>query len=170
MGAPIFKAYLLDTMRKERQHWDALLSAIGPERMTQPCIAGHWSVKDVVVHITAYERWLVNWLEAASRHDFPPPSPLDDADIDQRNAIVYAASKDRSLDDALAEAQHTFQELLRRVETLSEWDLVDPKRTEWFVRPYWNEGTALWEAIINLSYDHYQEHVPDLQAWMKKAT
>jgi len=35
--------------------------------MNQPGVAGRWSVKDVVSHVTAYERWLVDWLQKERR-------------------------------------------------------------------------------------------------------
>ena len=52
-------------------------------------------------------------------------------------------------------------------ETFTDADFVDPERTEWFMKPYWGEITSLAAAIANQSYEHYQEHVPDLTAWLQ---
>jgi uncharacterized damage-inducible protein DinB len=53
------KSQLFDVLRTHRAQWDAWLASVDDERMTQPGAAGHLSVKDIVSHITAYERWLV---------------------------------------------------------------------------------------------------------------
>ncbi|HEX6387217.1 MAG TPA: DinB family protein [Anaerolineae bacterium] len=68
------KEQLLKTLRAERQRWERLLAAVSEENMTQPGVAGHRSAKDVIAHVTAYKRWLVEWLQAALRHQFPAPS------------------------------------------------------------------------------------------------
>ena len=46
------RAELLDTIRAERGHWDAILTEIDEKRMSEPGIAGAWSVKDIVAHVT----------------------------------------------------------------------------------------------------------------------
>jgi hypothetical protein len=168
MSNALTKTELLETLHSDRKQWEALLAAIGEEHMAQPGIAGYWSTKDVIAHITAYEQWLVDWLKAAQRHEFPPPSVLDDEDIERRNARVYDETHSRKLEDVLAQATQTFQELVAVIEAFSEADFTDPERTAWFMKPYWGETTALGAAVANLSYEHYQEHIPDLAAWLEK--
>jgi hypothetical protein len=160
------KAELLETMRTERTAWGNLLGEVGEARMSQPGVAGHWSVKDIIVHVTAYEQWLVTWLEAASRGELPPPSPLNNPDIDERNEVIYAENQARPVRDVLAEAKQVFDQLLNSVEGLLDVDLTDPHRTEWFVKPYWSENPPLWDAIAGDSYEHYHEHIPSIRAWL----
>ena len=33
---------------------------------------------------------------------------------------------------------------------------------------FFSRITAVWEAVANLSYDHYQEHFSDLVDWLDK--
>jgi hypothetical protein len=49
-------AELLDTMPTERARWEALLIEVGIEQMQEPGAEGQWSIRDIVAHITAYER------------------------------------------------------------------------------------------------------------------
>ena len=168
MSTALTKTELLETLRAERHQWDALLDAIGNDHMTQPGVAGHWSVKDVIAHITAYEQWLVDWLEAVRRHEFPPRSVLDDEDLERRNAAVYEETRALSLQDVRDQAQQAFQELVAVTESFSDADFIDPDRTAWFMKPYWGDTTSLAAAIANQSYEHYQEHVPDLTAWLQR--
>ena len=51
------KARFLEKMRAERARWEAAIAAIERPRLTEGGFAGVWSVRDVIAHITAYERW-----------------------------------------------------------------------------------------------------------------
>lgn len=166
MTDPGSKKQLLETMQAERARWQGLLAAIDPQRMEGAGTAGPWPVKDVLAHIGAYERWLVDWLEAARQGQFPPSPILDPDDIDLPGTLPPGTAPPRPLADILAEEEHVYQSLIEILGGLSEAELFDPERTDWFVRPYWGEGTALWEAVAGLTYDHYREHSPGLQAYI----
>lgn len=159
------KPQLLETLRTRRAEWDALLASVGEERMTQPGAAGHWSVKDIVSHVTAYERWLVEWLTAASQNTFPAPSPLDDADVERRNARVYELTRKMSSLDVMNDARQTFAELLEIIKALPDEYFDNPQSAEWFMKPYWSKMKTVPAAVINLSADHYEEHIPSIKAW-----
>lgn len=168
MDQLLTKDVLLKIFHTERQRWEALLATIDEEHMLQAGVAGHWSVKDVIAHITVYEAWLVEWLKAAQQGGFPPPSVLDDANIDRRNERVYSETHILSLEEVIAQARLTFQELIAVIEAFPAVDFIDPERTAWFMRPYWSRISTLGAAIANLSCEHYQEHMPDLNAWLEK--
>ncbi|NOH03401.1 MAG: ClbS/DfsB family four-helix bundle protein [Chloroflexi bacterium] len=159
------KPQLLEKLKTRRAEWDALLNSVDQARMDISGAAGHWSVKDIVSHITAYERWLVEWLTAASQNTFPAPSPLDDADVEQRNARVYELTRNMSSLDVLNDARQTFAELLEIIKALPDEYFDDPQSAAWFMKPYWSKMKTVPDAVINLSVDHYEEHIPSLKAW-----
>lgn len=162
------KSQLLETLKTKRRRWDMMLNAIDKARMDEPGAAGHWSVKDIVSHVTAYERWLVEWLTAALQNTFPAPSPLDDADIERRNARVYELTHSLPVEQVLANARETFDELLKIIKALPEKYFSNPQSAEWFMKPYWSRMNTIPEAVINLSSDHYEEHIPTIKDWIKK--
>ena len=166
MEDQMHKAKLIAQLKSGREEWEALLARVDDARMTTPGVAGEWSVKDTVSHVTAYERWLVSWLQAVSRGELPEHSILENADIDQRNAAIFEQNRDRPLNEVLSEAQGTFEQLLAAVEVLSDEDLTDAARSDWFVKPYWKVSRPLWECIAGDSYEHYREHAADIQAWL----
>ena len=143
-----------------------MLAEVGEMRMVRPGVAGDWSMKDIVAHVTAYERGLVEWLEAASRGESVRFADFDHPDVDYRNALIFSGNCSRSLQEVLLESARAFQRLLKLVEALLEEELTDPDQTEWFVRPRWNESRPLWECIADDSYRHYQQHLPDIRAWL----
>lgn len=46
------KSDLLNWLQEEYRQWETLLAQIGPERMDQGGVAGYWSIKDIVAHLT----------------------------------------------------------------------------------------------------------------------
>jgi uncharacterized protein DUF1706 len=163
---PLSKSLLLDTMQAERQEWEETLFAIGEERMLRPGLEGDWSARDVVAHATAYERWLLEWLEAMARGEAPRPSVLDDTDMRRRDQAAHKLTLAFPLDLVLGDSWLTFERLSLVVERLPERDLADAERAPQFVRQHWGAGTSLGEAIASLTYEHYREHLPAMRAWV----
>lgn len=168
MNSITSKSQLLETLKAKRYHWDMMLNAIDKARMDEPGAAGYWSAKDIVAHITAYEHWLVEWLTATLQNTFPAPSPLDDADIERRNSRIYELTHSLSVEHVLTDARQKFDALLVVIEALPDAYFDDPQSAEWFMKPYWNKMRTIPEAVINLSSDHYEEHIPSIKEWIKK--
>lgn len=151
------RATLLETIKTGRADWDALLAQVDETRMTQPGVAGEWSVKDIIAHVTWYERETMGMVEQRAVIG----SELWYRSLDERNDAIFAANRDRSLSDVRTEAQQVFAALLDAIETLSEQELNDPAAfqhmpTEWIP----------WKAIASNTYEHYPQHSPDIQAWL----
>jgi hypothetical protein len=60
MGTTLSKTQLLAELNQENADWQALLDDIGFTNMMQPEVAGGWSIKDVVAHITGWRRRTVS--------------------------------------------------------------------------------------------------------------
>lgn len=161
------KSQLLEILRASRAEWDLLLNSVGEARMDLPGTAGDWSVKDIVSHISAYERWLVEWLTAASHYSFPAPSPLDDADFERRNTRVYEITHALPLQQVMDDSQKNFETLVNIIEVLLDEYFDNPQSAEWFMKPHWSKMKTVSAAVINLSVDHYDEHVPSIKEWIK---
>ena len=82
------KSELLNWLREKYQQWEIFLDQIGPERMDQGGVNGDWSMKDIVAHLTGWNRWLVARLQAAQRSEpeQPPPWPAHLQTEDEINA------------------------------------------------------------------------------------
>jgi hypothetical protein len=162
---PISKKQLLAEMQSEQAAWLALLDEIGEENMTQPEAAGGWSIKDIVAHITGWRRRTVLRFRAAldPTVDMTPywPAELDEDDeVDQINAWIYKANRDRPLADVLNDSREVFQQLVAEVSALSDEQLNDPQRFPWL------EGERLTGAFI---FGHFhEEHEPDMRAWLSR--
>jgi uncharacterized damage-inducible protein DinB len=102
------KSELLKGLQEEYQQWEALLDQIRPARMDQAGVTGHWSIKDIVAHLTGYQRQTVARLQAAQRSepDPPPPWPAQPQTDDEVNAWIYESTHGRSVREVLDESQH----------------------------------------------------------------
>ena len=162
---PISKKQLLAEMQSEQAAWLALLDEIGEENMTQPEVAGGWSIKDIVAHLTGWRRRTVLRFRAAldPTVDMTPdyPAELDEDDeVDQINAWIYKANRDRPLADVLNDSREVFQQLVAEVSALSDEQLNDPQRFPWL------EGERLTGAFL---FGHFhEEHESDMRAWLAK--
>ena len=157
------KAELLSGLQEEYQHWLALLDQIGPARMDQPGVAGHWSIKDIVTHPTGWRRRTVARLQAVQRGqpEPPPPWPTHLQTDDEINAWIFQSRQGYSVREVLDESHQVFQQLLAAIEGLPEEVLADVQRFPWM------EGQPFSAAAF---FSHYhEEHEPDMRAWLARA-
>jgi hypothetical protein len=162
MDSTTGKTQLLNDLKNEQATWEQLLNDIGEAHMTQPGVAGEWSIKDIVAHLTGWRQRTVARLQAGLHKEPPsaPPWPAQLQTDDEINAWIYAANKDRSLADVLRESREVFAQLVETLNAFPEAELLDLKRFEWL------EGEPLTGAIF---FSHFhEEHEPDMRAWLKK--
>lgn len=150
-------AQLVDLVREGRSQWDALLAQVTEEQMVQPGVAGDWTIKDIIAHISWHEREIIGVLGSHALVG----SELWTLPMDERNAQIFIENEHRSLDDVRAESSEIFPGLCEGLGTLEEEDLTDPGRfpgmpSEW--QP--------WSLIANNTYEHYEQHIPDVRAWL----
>lgn len=153
------KATLLQTLQHERAAWDDLLARVDDAHMLQSGVSGEMSVKDIIAHVTWYERETVGIL----RQRAVIGSELWYRALDERNAAILSMNRERALADVRAEAQQVFAQLLAGVQALSEEDLTDPEQFQ-FMPPEW----IPWKVIASNTYEHYPQHIPDIEAWLAK--
>jgi hypothetical protein len=156
------RAELLAELDSENRAWERLLAEIGEDRMEEPGVAGAWSVKDVVAHLTAWRRRTVGRLEAVAKGE-PEPAPAWPADLhedDEINEWFHARDRAKSVSEVLSESRHVFQQLRSAIEKLPESVLDDPRRLPWM------RGTSLSGATL---FGHFhEEHEADMRAWLSR--
>ena len=155
------KATFIRTTRGARAEWEQVLAEVGEERMLTPVAAGHWSVKDVIAHLTAWEQRPVAWLTAIRRGETPSPAPWPpDLGEEKTNAWIYEANKDQPLRQVINQSRRVHEQLLKELEMTSEGDLNDAGRFAWL------NGNSLAESIPGDSYEHYRDHTRMVREWL----
>jgi hypothetical protein len=155
------KAKLIETLRSRRAEWDALLAMVPPARMEEPGVAGHWSVKDIIAHITYYERWMADRMHEQLRGESYTPTSLDQMHFEERNVLIYEEYRGRSISDVLSDSRQVFQRLMEAVQAHSEAFLIDPQRFEGAPGP-----VVVWQMLQGDVYDHYPQHMPSIKSWL----
>lgn len=162
MGISLSKTQFLAELRDEQAAWEALLDEIGQTHMTQPEVAGGWSIKDIVAHLTCWRRRSVRRFQALLSHepDFSPPWPKELQEDDAINAWIYEANRDRPLAEVLSESQEVFQQLVETLDAISPDELQNLRRIL---------GLEEEQVSGSLFFVHFhQEHEPDMRAWLEK--
>ena len=170
-ATPITRARLIETLRAARADWEALIARVDAARLTEPGAEDAWSVKDVLAHVAAYERWTADQLAGLLRGETGmmassalPDAPSMDSkdDRDRRNEAIFEAHHRHSLARVRAEAREAFARLLELIGQLPEEALAERRRYRW------TGGLALAQAIASDSYEHYAQHAPAIRAWLAR--
>jgi hypothetical protein len=153
------KEVFLRRLRDGRTQWEAALGDVGEERMELPGVAGEWTLKDVIAHVSWHELQMIEVIQTRALQG----SDLWQLPREARNAAIYEANRDRPLDEVLAESAQAYRDLEALIETLDDEELNDPAYfanmpDEW----------EPWRIIASNCYSHYQEHIPDIQAWLNR--
>ncbi len=160
------KEQLLDRIKREHATFAGSFAHLSEAHMTQPGVENEWSIKDILAHISFWHRRLSYLIDCALRGE--PFARLrnegeDAADaIDRVNAENEAANKHRPLAEVRAEYAQAYEEVLANLTQLTSDDLTAGSRLSVFL------GGSLLELIASDTYEHYQEHLAPIQAWVAK--
>jgi hypothetical protein len=151
------KEELLATMRRDRATLDAAIGKLSDAEKLKAALDDGWSVKDVLAHISAWERTATSWLDVIARGETPERPEV--RDVDATNARFYAASTDAPLAAVLDESRASHAEIVAATERLSDAQLNDKQPL----------GFKLWRMIDGNSAEHYREHTRQIAAWREGA-
>ena len=165
MNNHLTTAQLIEVMHTARSKWEALLTEAGAARLTEPGVEGHWSLKDIIAHITYFEVWATDNLIAIRRGDPRQQAEYTGLDVDEENARIYERNRVKSVAEVLSESQASFERSIEAVRGLRDEDLYDPE----FTRKSGADWTVI-ELLEGDAYEHYQDHTTSVRAWLDRAT
>jgi hypothetical protein len=160
------KSELLDGLQEKDRQWQALLDQVGPARMEQPGVNGDWSMKDLIAHLTGWNRRILNSFQAAvlGQPEPPPPWPVHLQAEDDINAWIYTANHGRALREVLDETRQVNQQIRTVIAGLPNDARIERVEPSYYL--VW-VGDQRFE--VGEFYDHfYDEHEADVRAWLEK--
>ncbi len=161
MTESMTKATLLEKLQAEQDAFEALLASLTEAQMTTPGVTPTWSIKDVLAHLTAWRRYVLDRLRAALHGTAPTflvESGTEEKD-DLANARFYEEARPFPVSAVLAAFRATHKQMIDAIQALSEDDLTTPGRFPWLSEP------TLWHAARIDGHD--EEHRLAIQAWLK---
>lgn len=155
----MYKKNFVEQITTERKRLDDVLAQFTQEQMVSVNIVGNWTIKDVIAHITWFDREMVQLLQTRE---------LAGSDLwlltdDKRNVIIYNENKDRPLDEVMAESNTIYQQLESEIMKLEDVDLVDPARFKQMPLDW-----VPWEILEGSTNRHYIDHREGIEAWLEK--
>lgn len=129
--------------------WRSLMEAldgIPDDRLVEGGAVGDWSIKDLFGHIAFWDEQAVTALDRALAG-----RPQPEVDWQAMNDADYAHRRDRTLPEQRSDMHQAHALLLERLEGVAGID-----------------AAPIDEAIKGASYEHYEEHIPDIRAWRER--
>jgi len=154
------KAELLAKVAQSRAEFEALLAQLSDEQMLQPGLPGGWTPKDALAHIAWWARRAHIVISAVVSGQEPEYS-LDESDVDNVNRQTYEKNRLCLLAEVRQEEAESFRALVALVESTPENDLSEPFRFAW------TKGNPLNVLVAWNTFDHYNEHIPDLRKMLE---
>lgn len=161
VNKPLTKADVLNDLHSARAEWDDLIAQVSETQMTQPGMAGYWSAKDVIAHLTEVDQWYVNALRAIDRHEPPPDMDEQRMELEERNRLHYERNQQRPLGEVLQESRQVFQQMIELLQAKSEEFFTQPQTFDNLPEP-----TVVGKSLKEACADHYRHHMPDIRAWL----
>ena len=140
---------LLKKIRYNRRRWDSIIeSVIGKGLEIEP-VNERWILKDVIAHISWYEKELLKALQRKTLAD----STFWNTDVETRNSMIFDMTQNRTLNELLSESKEIYEQLLEEIKLISDADL----NSEIYIRR--KEGTRVTHDFIGgVTYWHWEDH------------
>ena len=153
-----------DLEREIEGAWSRLndaLDRLTPAQMTEVRDAEGWAVKDHLVHLAAWERSVVVFLQGRPRHE---GLGVDEqlylaGDDDAINAAIHEQRKDVSMSEAVADLREVHGQLLRLIEPIDDDDLYKPSSDFQPEAIGERDERPIIGLIHSNTANHFQEHL-----------
>ncbi len=160
------KAPLLAALKTVFDRWQVLLGGLDEVQCAAPLTPSDWTVRDVIVHLWAWQQASVARAEAALHGrapDYPAwwaiCGPDPEEDVNRTNAWIHATYRDKPWPAAYADWQAQFRRYLDVLQVIPERDLLEPGKYAWM-------GGYPLSASLQGSCEHHEEHIEALLAWL----
>ncbi|HEX2754433.1 MAG TPA: ClbS/DfsB family four-helix bundle protein [Candidatus Limnocylindrales bacterium] len=142
---------LLTTIAAGRDRLDATLASLSDAAMLDR-IDEAWTRKDILAHLAAWERRVIEHFETLRAGDAPDGS----IETDDLNNRFFVLDRDRPLEDVRAGERDAFRAVLGAIERASDEELFDGQHFGW------TEGDPLADWFRGNTDEHYDEHLEQL--------
>jgi hypothetical protein len=143
------QAELLSLIQAHRTAFDARLTGVSEQHLSQPAGTENWSIKDMLAHVVWWEQWMLRVLQGDAEAEAQLArfrTPHGQEVVDQLNAVTFQRNHPRPVDEVLAEAHASFQQVLQTLSTVPASLL-----------------TTYARVIAANTFEHYEEHLRQLE-------
>ena len=162
------KDHIVAALSEQFERWEELLGTLSEKQLTAPQFDFGWSIKDVLAHLWAWQQISIARMEAGVQ-DREPEFPKWIVSIgqdweegaDRVNALTFERNHNKPWSEVYENWKSGFSRFMDLGNQISERDLLDGDRYPWL------KGYS-FAFILVASYDHHQEHLEKLTAWLQE--
>lgn len=165
--APTNKAELLQRLQEKRVDFDNLIATVPAITAEEPNLPNGWSVKDLLAHVAAYERWMAGNIQATTEGRSPTDDELydegenldagDPFELDTLNASIHAHFHDKSWPEVRSFAGDAYAAMAEAISNVPDADFDREGLHGWL------DNGSLLTRLPELTYGHYSDHLDDLR-------
>jgi hypothetical protein len=138
------RRFLSARLAAERGALLAELLGLHEATLTKRSVFDDWTVKDILAHIAAWDRWEEKAVQ----------------DLAAANAAFVSARRDWSLDDVIAELMAARSEWLAWMESVPDEEFFQP-------RAYYGHDWTFSEVPMLVQWEHDAGHASEIASWRK---
>ncbi len=163
MPRPKSKDQLLEQARQNWEKLQAEVDQLTEDQITEADIVGDWSVKDVLAHLTEWQKMTLAWYCAGKAGETPitPSETYTWRQIPDLNRAIYEKHKDSSLDKIQANLLASHKETINIIEQISNEELFTPKVYKW------TKSTTLGSYFTSATSSHYDWAYKEIRKGLK---
>jgi hypothetical protein len=145
---------LLNKLDKVWAEFRQSYAGLSDAQLVEPGVAGDWSVKDILAHVTWWEEEALKYLPLIVAEVRPPRYSTKYGGIDAFNALMTERKHDLGLADVLEQQEATHRRLIDYLHSVPE---------EQFTRE-----TRFRHRLRLDTYSHYREHAKAIREWRER--
>ena len=157
------KDELVKSIQAERRRLEKVLISLTGDDMVAGGVVGAWTVKDILVHLTAWEQLFLNWYNAGlhNKPSSPDPVGMSKKKIDALNKDIFLRNQNSPLPEVLDQFHGSYRQILTAVQQIDE--------KEMFVPGYytWTGKLSLADYIAGNTCNHYYWAKTKIRNWIK---
>jgi len=156
---------LLTDIEEDWTKFNSFLDTLTDKQITTIRDLEGWSVRDHMVHITAWERSILFFLQGQPQYvglDVDE-SLFANQSEDDINAVIQKQNKGMPASDAMKNFQEVHQQLIDLLTTFNDSDLLKPN--SYFVSNGFDDEDK--SPVLDLVYGNTCEHFRDHLSWIK---
>ena len=134
--------------------FQASYAGLSDSQLTEPGVAGEWSVKDIIAHVSWWEEEALRHLPSIIAGERPPRYSTIYGGIDAFNAMMAEQKRDLSLSDVLRQQDDTHRRLVESILSVPE---------DQFARE-----TRFRRRLRLDTYGHYPIHTTSIREWRQQ--
>jgi hypothetical protein len=156
------KKALLKKIEKGWMELQDFLQSLSEAELSEAKDKAEWAIKDHLIHMAVWEDGIEALLQKQSRHERMGLSAEQwkNLNIDEINALIFAAHKDKSWAEIRQICHETHQRFVETIAALSDEALNESYG-------YFDTSSERKQPVVNWiradSYKHYAEHLPWMQ-------